>query len=134
MPNRSEVDAKHETLARGLARGLSATEAGIAAGYGSGGSQACKLAQHPDIQARVATLRDLYRWTGSFEPAPLVMELLESAREARALASGAGMSAAAQMYAELGRLTTRLATRPAFAPDHDPMTEEEWLDAFGPPS
>jgi hypothetical protein len=132
MPSKAEVAAKREKVARGMAMGLSASAAGVAAGYKSD-SGPCEIAKTDGFEERVTELKELLLWTGSFEPAPLIMELLETARKAAGLGSGASMNAAATMYAEIGRLTSKLASRPA-GRDDDEMTDTEWLEAHGPPS
>ena len=48
--------AKHEAFAQGLAKGLSASEAYIAAGYNESRSAACRLSTNVNVQSRVAEL------------------------------------------------------------------------------
>ena len=132
MPSKVEIAAKLEKVARGVAMGLSASAAGRAAGYLSD-SGGCEMAKSPGFEERVAELKKLLLWTGSLEAAPLIMELLDTARKAAGLGSGAGMNAAANMYAEIGRLTTKLASRPAGRGD-DELSDAEWLEIHGPPS
>jgi hypothetical protein len=132
MKSKVEVAAKREKVARGVAMGLEVVEAGIAAGYSKRGSETRKIVRKPAFMKRVKVLEDLFLWTGSCEPAPLIMELRATARKAVGLGSGAGMNAAAAMYAEIGRLTTKLASRPAG--QDDGLTDAEWLEIHGPPS
>ncbi|MEO9230913.1 MAG: terminase small subunit [Devosia sp.] len=49
-------NARHETFAQGLAKGLSATDAYVAAGYGESRSAASRLSTNVNIVARVADL------------------------------------------------------------------------------
>lgn len=130
MPSKVEVAAKFQALARGVARGLSAAQAGPDAGYG-GESRPNEIARTPEFEALVAELKERLLWTGSFDPPPLIMELLETARKSAGLGGGAGMNAAARMYADIGRLTAHLASRPAGL-DDDPLSDEEWLAIHGP--
>lgn len=52
-------NARHEAFAHGLARGLSASEAYINAGYRDSRSSASRLSTNVNIAARVAELQDL---------------------------------------------------------------------------
>ena len=51
-------NAKHEAFAQGLAKGLSASEAYVAAGYSESRSAASRLSTNVNIEARVAELVD----------------------------------------------------------------------------
>ena len=75
--------ARQAARAWALARGLEVPEAARAAGYCEGGSYPGQLAKDEKFRKRVNALRELYQLTGSFEPAPLVMELLATAEKSR---------------------------------------------------
>lgn len=49
-------NAKHEAFARGLAKGLSASDAYVAAGYNESRSAASRLSTNVNVEARVAEL------------------------------------------------------------------------------
>ena len=127
MPSRAEVAAKHEALARGVAAGLSPAAARLAAGY-KGDSEPNRVAGTAAFQERVDQLRDLLVWTDSFEPQPQIMELVDTARKAARLGNGAGMNAAAAIYAEVGRLKAELASRARQADD------DAWAAKYGAPT
>ena len=126
---------RHETFARGLARGLSLREASNAAKFFGSLTRIRKRSIRPAIAVRVAELTDQAQWGGDLQLKAIFEHLVALAKEAGDLKSAAAMVAARGLFAEATRLRTGAReARPAEteAPLPPRFDKEEWLAIWGP--
>lgn len=82
---------RHERFAQELAKGKSASEAYVAAGYAESRSAACRLATNVNVQSRAAELKE----RGAIKAEVTVATLLAEAEAARILAMSIDQPSAA---------------------------------------
>jgi len=81
-------DPKHEAMAQGLAKGLSADKAYVEAGYNSHRGNASRLSSNESVQARVRELQEVSAQrvidTGVFEAKSMFTDVLQDIKDAKA--------------------------------------------------
>ena len=135
------LNPQHEAFAQGLAQGLPTNEAGEAAGFSKTGGHTFELAKEPDMVARVAEIvaeRVVAQRVGL--PA-VTARLLAIADTAGAMSSAAGLAVARAALMDAARLN---GVAPPRGPDgapavmtvyaDEPLSEDEWLRLYAPPT
>lgn len=70
------TNPRHEAFAQARFRGMTAQAAHAAAGYTGGRANACRLARHPDIRARIAELNAAVAQQVVYAKADAIRDLL----------------------------------------------------------
>ncbi|MET4807501.1 hypothetical protein [Limibacillus sp. MBR-115] len=125
---------KHETFARLLVQGVSASEAYEKAGYKPNRQNAHKLAKEYDILRRVDELQSLSQQRHDVTVDGIQARLEDSYRLAEKQEKPADMRQAAMDMAKLhGLVIDRAETRERkdYTIAWEPITEEEWDEQYG---
>jgi hypothetical protein len=128
-------NSQHEVVAQGLSRGLSRVEAHREAGYTGGASSASQIGGLPDVQER---LGEIVKEAEQANPARLletIVALLKLSEAADGLKSAAGVKEAriARLEAlRLRELFDKTRSAQAAGKPSAPLTDAQWLAAFGP--
>ena len=140
-------DPRHETFAQALARGVSLRAASNEAKFYGGITRIRERSQRPHIAARVIEIEEHCRWGGDFKLREVFDQLMDLAKKAGELGTGAGMAAAKALLAEAARIRLAIGEAQAAAQARaqalaaaaplepaalPPMfTRAEWIAEFG---
>lgn len=112
-------------MARGVAEGKSIRKAATAAGYAPKSRWIYRIGVRPEFHARVAALEREGPLTGP-DMGPVLLALMDGAREAMAKKTGVAWAAAARMLVEAARIKRTV-------PDTRQADEDRaWLLRWGP--
>lgn len=125
------TNARHEKFAQELAKGKSASEAYVAAGYGESRSAASRLSTNVNVQARVAELQERAAANVVISREWVLEQLVDNASQAKQQGDIGPSNQALQLIGkEIGMFVERSENVNI---NHDvsdqPASEEEWAAA-----
>jgi phage terminase small subunit len=128
-------NAKHERFAQALAKGKSATEAYVLAGYKDNDGNAATLKGNQRVADRVAEILERAATRVEVTVASITESLLRIAKKGEALEESAGLQVARASYMDAAKLNglvvdqvkSENTNRTALISDK-PLTEDEWAD------
>jgi phage terminase small subunit len=125
---------KHELFARALAKGKTATEAYVLAGYAPDDSNCKRLTGNDRIRTRVAEIKERAAARTELTVASITRKLLQIAKEAKAFNEPAGHSVARQAMMDAAKLNGLVIDRAITENWHhdisnSPASEDEWIEA-----
>lgn len=128
---RRGLNKRQESLAKGVAAGLTLRDAGLAAGYSGKSDYIYDVAKKEDYIKRVSVLRKDRAWGGSADLAPAIDMLMGAAEKILGNndLTPAACDAAQRLIAEAARLKQKLPKRAS-----GDLSLEEWVTRFGPKS
>jgi hypothetical protein len=121
---------KQETLAEGIAMGLTGRAAGSRAGFAPTNDSFYRWLKLPEFIARIDKHRRALDPAATNDLQPIIARLLAAADKVTAT-DGATLRAVRDLLAEAARLKQLLPAEDT-APVNYEMTREEWLAAFAP--
>lgn len=104
-------NARHERFAQELAKGKSATEAYVLAGYEESRSAASRLSANVNVQARAAELKDRAAAKTELTVASITERLIKIADEAQALGEASGLAVARASMMDAAKLNGLIVER-----------------------
>lgn len=120
---------RHEAFAQALAKGNTADEAYIQAGYAENRGNATRLKANESIQTRVAELQGMAADRVVVNREWVLAKLIENAKNTQESNPGASNKALELIGKELGMFVDRSENiNTNYTISSDPLTEAEWLD------
>lgn len=120
---------RHEAFAQALAKGNTADEAYIQAGYAENRGNATRLKANESIQRRVAELQGMAADRVVVDREWVLAKLIENAKNTQESNPAASNKALELIGKELGMFVDRSENiNTNFTISSDPLTEAEWLD------
>jgi hypothetical protein len=124
---------RQDALAEGLAKGLTARQAALRAGFGPRNDVYYRWLKLPEFMARVERHRRAQAPAGSADLQPVIERLLAAADKGAEATDGPTLRAVCDLLAEAARLKQLLPAPESEArPQNYEMTREAWLAAFAP--
>lgn len=122
---------KHEAFAQGLAKGLSASVAYVAAGYRESRSSASRLSTNANIVARVAELQAMVAERVVVDRQWVLSKLIENATNTQETNPSASNKALELIGKEIGMFVDRTENlNTNYNISDQPLTEEEWSSEY----
>lgn len=127
---------RHETFAQGLAKGMSQTDAYVAAGYKSDRGAASRMSANVNVQARVEELQSRAASNVVISREWVIEQLVENAKLAKEQGDFAPANKAVELLGkELGMFVDRTENvNLNYDTSSEPLGEDEWSEQFARPN
>ncbi len=131
-------NARHERFAQELAKGKSASEAYVLAGYKADDGNCIRLTGNDRVRARIAELQERAAAKTELTVATITEDLLRIARAGEALGEASGLSVARAAMMDAAKINGLIVERTENVNiNHDvsdsPLTEDEWAEQHAAP-